>query len=465
MERIVQVGKDPKSGHPNSAVEILRYWLNAFQVETIEKKRNPNIAIVLTHKDVIEATKENPEEYIQNYIGKILEQAADYPEFVTRENIYVVDNKTGAESDFEKLRSQLLVHLTKQGTWGMKMPLPWLKLKADIIKKGNEMKRKYLDLQEVEDLALQYGMKENDVQSFLQKQNILGDFIFYSDSELNDNVIIDPQWLVGMCSALITTNEFLEKKNHLKKETIENLKIGRATENGLEDIWQGDEVDFMKNLMIKFDLLVDISAGPDKEYLIQCMLPSRDKQFDHSQPYVDMERVYDALHKQASGDRILIGSFHQLLSKCSKVKNWKLCADPQENPLSYTDVSFNIPEGMKLVLTLSNKGQLRSRVWCLKSLMEGDQSGNEAFYKETRETLSAIMKTCRIAQYETFEIHCPRFDPSKGDACLVKMKEYIHPTPEIVTYDYDVKTDKCPVHEEPLPSKFPSLLMLAAGMS
>ena len=206
------------------------------------------------------------------------------------------------------------------------------------------MKRKYLDLQEVEDLALQYGMKENDVQSFLQKQNILGDFIFYSDSELNDNVIIDPQWLVGMCSALITTNEFLDEKNHLKKETIENLKIGRATENGLEDIWQGDEVEFMKNLMIKFDLLVDISNGPDKEYLIPCMLPPRDQQFDHSRPYVDMERVYDALHKQASGDRILIGSFHQLLSKCSKVKNWKLCADPQENPLSYTDVSFNIPE-------------------------------------------------------------------------------------------------------------------------
>ena len=211
------VGKDPKSGHPNSAVEILRYWLNAFQVEIIQKNRKPNIAIVLTHKDVIEATKENPEEYIQNYIDKILEQVADYPEFVTRENIYVVDNKTGTESDFEKLRSQLLVHLTKQGTWGMKMPLPWLKLKADIIKKGNEIKRKYLDLQEVEDLAVQYGMKENDVKSFLQKQNILGDFIFYSDSELNDNVIIDPQWLVSMCSALITTNEFLDKKKSFEE--------------------------------------------------------------------------------------------------------------------------------------------------------------------------------------------------------------------------------------------------------
>ena len=60
------VGKDPKSGHPNTALEILRYWLNAFQVETIEKKRKPNIAIVLTHKDVIEATKENPEVYIQS---------------------------------------------------------------------------------------------------------------------------------------------------------------------------------------------------------------------------------------------------------------------------------------------------------------------------------------------------------------------------------------------------------------
>ena len=230
------IGMGPKSGHPNTAIEILRYWLNAFTVEAMEKKMQPNIALVLTHIDEKEDTEEMQKKYIQVYKENILEAVKDYPELITRENIYTVDNKMGSKSEFTRLRSQILQHLTKQETWGMKMPLPWLKLKADIINRASDMEKKYLYLQEVLDLAKQYGMRNIDVQSFLQKQDILGNFIHYTDPELRNIVIIDPQWLIDKCSALITTHEFLDERKHLKTNTPKNVKSGYATEDGLYDL-------------------------------------------------------------------------------------------------------------------------------------------------------------------------------------------------------------------------------------
>ena len=56
----------PKLGHPNTPAEVLSYWLTTIHSQALEKKVKPNIALVLTHKDMIQTL--NMDQYIENYI-------------------------------------------------------------------------------------------------------------------------------------------------------------------------------------------------------------------------------------------------------------------------------------------------------------------------------------------------------------------------------------------------------------
>ena len=44
----------PKLGHPNTPAEVLSYWLNTIHSQALEKTVKPNIALVLTHKGMVQ---------------------------------------------------------------------------------------------------------------------------------------------------------------------------------------------------------------------------------------------------------------------------------------------------------------------------------------------------------------------------------------------------------------------------
>ena len=78
----------------------------------------PNIALVLTHKDQLSA--ENREKHIEDYKTQILEAVENepYAKYLTREKIYVVDNTEETEENFGRLRDDLLRHLEQQNRGG-----------------------------------------------------------------------------------------------------------------------------------------------------------------------------------------------------------------------------------------------------------------------------------------------------------------------------------------------------------
>ena len=317
-------------------------------------------------------------------------KGTDYAKYVTDKNIFAVDNKMDDDSDFENLRAQLLGYFKQQKSWEMKMPISWLELKVDCLEKAEAENMKYLEVSEVRKLAKKYRMGTGDVRSFLQRQNTLGDFIYYSADELNNIVIIDPQWLVDACTKLITNELFLNGKD-IPDETIGNLKRGKVTEEDLKNLWTEDEVDFLTKLLKKFDLLIDISEGEECRYIIPCMLPEPKKYDETDQAFPDMEL---ARYKQVRGNRFLIGTFHRLLSRCSKEEDWKLCTDAKsiKNHLSYIAATFDIKDGMKMALTLSSTGDIRVRIWCPK---DGISTSDEEMV-----VLDRIMKKLNIVTKE-----------------------------------------------------------------
>ena len=293
-----------------------------------------------------------------------------------------VDNRVEDESDFKRLREQLLEHFKQQKSWGMEMPLCWLKLKVDCLEKSKVKNRKHLNLFEVKELAEKYGMDNRGVLSFLETQNTLGDFIHFSDAELNNIVITDPQWLVDSCTNLITSELFLNRKN-IPYKTFRNLITGKGTEKDLKNLWKEDEVDFLKDLMKKFDLLIDIPKKEEKDsgYMIPFMLPEHKKNNKIDKAFSNMEPVYDARYKQLTGHRFMIGTFHRLLSRCSKEEDWTLCTDAEliKNHLSYKAAIFDIRDGMKMALTLSSGEEIRVGIWCPKNVLD---RGISTIYEE-----------------------------------------------------------------------------------
>ena len=372
------IGSSFQFGYLNSSVDVLHYWLNLFHTELEEKMKKDknvelNIGLVLTHKDKL--PEETHGKDIEYYEMQILEAVKDkpYAKYLTRDKIYVVDNTEETESNFRKLRDDLLKHLKNQKSWGKKVPLPWLSLKADIIEVATKKNKKHLSLEEIWKLARPYGMNSNDVEAFLQMQTFLGDFVYFPNTELKETVITDPRWLVDKCSALISTHEFIDERKDLKKSIREGLKRGEVTEEDLKELWDYDKVVFLIKLLEKFDILIDVSDATGHKYVIPCMLHSKFSKITQKEiPY-----------------KLLIGSFPQLVSKCSKVNNWNIIGDN----LSFTTASFNIGKGMKLHLSLSVSEEVQTSIDWPEKISKSEQ---DTIQGEVTVILSRILKTCRV---------------------------------------------------------------------
>ena len=213
--------KCPKLGHPNTPAAVLHYWLNSLYVQSIQTNVQPNVALVLTHTDMIDNVEMHVDKYIRGILVTIREQPC--ANLINKDNIYLVNNKSGDDTDFQNLRNKLSTYLSHQDNWVRQIPVRWMKLKEDMIVRSRQEGKKFLSLTDVSILGDQYGMNEKEIESFLRIQNTLGDFIYYSAPDLRETVIIDPQWLVDMVAALISHHKFLEMRG-LKPQTVHYLK-------------------------------------------------------------------------------------------------------------------------------------------------------------------------------------------------------------------------------------------------
>ena len=71
------IGGNFELGYLNSPAEVLHYWLNLFHTDATKHNRIPNIAIVLTHTDMIKDT--NPKKYIDDCKQKIMKMIENKP--------------------------------------------------------------------------------------------------------------------------------------------------------------------------------------------------------------------------------------------------------------------------------------------------------------------------------------------------------------------------------------------------
>ena len=336
-------------GIPETPAQTLCYWLNALHILTIEKSTEPNIALVLTHKDMIQ-TDDTKKKYIDRYIDDLFESICEkpYAAYIKKENIFVVDNKEGTEGDFADVRNKIFNQMTRQNSWGIEQPTEWLKLEADILEKAQQNEKPYLDISTVKNLASTFAMNEKDLESFLSFLHSLGDLIYYSDF-----VVMNFQWFVDMIKFLMTPEAF---KRHLKKEIMEELKKGIMSDESLKVIWEENDVQFLKDVMIKLDLMLPLGTEyENQKCLIPCLLPFHEVQIAGPDSITDKTLVYSRTLEPKHGDIMPVGTFHKLLAQCSKMPGWNICID---HNLSYTQALIEIDDGVCMELRHRNSNSI-----------------------------------------------------------------------------------------------------------
>ena len=425
-------------GIPNTPEQFLHYWLSTIHNQSLQKKLEPNIALVLTHKDMIQATDTG--HYIEQYILGVQKsiEGKTYSHYITKNNIFVVDNKNGHESEFVRLRSKVFKMITKQRSWKIERPVRWLKLEADILYKTDEALEKYLNIEEVRKIAKLLGIYETELNSFLNFHHTLGDFVYYPEPDLKDIVITDPQWLADLFKSLITSHDFVDQRK-LETGVTKQLKQAILSLESLKCIWKGSPLDFLIELFHSFNLLLPSGTERERYFIVPCMLPPDQKNMYETEPFKSMILTYNSEHTTNSGEVFPVGLFHKVLSECSK--NWRICSDDH---LSYTDASFLITENIRFALTLLYKGyKVRASIWCTRTSIDHDSLD---FILKTVEVLETVFAKFHIAACNTFLMMCPHSTSSDKEACLVRVSKDFNVTtgePKI-----NVADQKCTFHKQ-----------------
>ena len=435
-----------KRTNPKTPAHILHYWLNSFYVEANEKKNEHgekkendwelNIAIVLTHLGQIKPIER--QEYIQQYKDKILEsfEGKPYRGMVEKIQIFEVDNKSGSDQDFRVLKDKLFERFKKQNSWGYKMPTRWLGLQAKILEKS----KKVMKFSTLKEEASKLGFRDVEVESFLNLHNSIGNLLYFNcTTKLKSSIITDPKWLVEKCKDVITHPEFIDKRKsqiEIEEEIqellpiLDDLKRGLITEKGLELLWKGDEVEFLTELMLDFDLFLPMteSGEPNQRYLIPCMLPNGET-YNEAEAK-DRVYLYDALQEAECGDWFKVGEFDKLLVTFAKLDGWKLSMQP--HPV-YGCAHF-VCTLQKLYVQLSLVGRkaddgikqdnplFRVQMYCRKDTlkMEAKDIFNSFTQlieelRKMKEVLHKRMGVINIKQAREFLVLCPNYDPDQDE--------------------------------------------------
>ena len=501
-----------KRTNPKTPAHILHYWLNTFFVEAKDKIKDRekndgelNIAIVLTHTDEIKEAEQN--EYVQEYKYKILKSfgGRPYEHMVKGIKFFEVDNRNGSEKDFQDLRNKLFQMFKKQNSWGYKMPTRWIGLQAKLLE-GSE---KIMNLSILKEEAMNFGFDDVEVESFLKLHNSIGNLLYFdSTTQLKGNIITDPNWLVEKCKEVITHPEFIDKrklevedkmktqhtphqqskiglsvssrmrpgflteffgkrkrKEEIQKlqETLDNLKRGLITDEGLDLLWKGDEVVFLTKLMLNFDLFLQMneSAELNQQYLIPCMLPNEENHNGSE----EKQRVYlyDALQEAECGDWFKIGEFDKLLAVFARLPGWKLS---RNLPPSYGCAHFeSTQQTLYVQLSLQDKRTydvteldnplFRVEMYYIANTLNDAKDVFRSFthligeLQKVKKILHDRMGVINIKQAKKFKVLCPNYDPDHDEYSTLIDAEEENDGIIRVPEGYE---GCCTQHKKPLPS-------------
>ena len=198
----------------------LYYWLETIQALAPESP----ILVVATWLDERDADLPKSE------LSDKFPQIVDY---------FEVSNKTG--EGIEKLKNAITDTASGLPLMGLPWPADWLNAAESI----RDLEKKAITPQRLLEIMDDYGISNEDVRILTRWMHDLGDLLYFSNNdELNDTVILKPQWVTEYISKVLESEDVITQK-------------GIFTRDHMHILWKDLDAnmhDHFLRLMEQFDL-------------------------------------------------------------------------------------------------------------------------------------------------------------------------------------------------------------------
>ena len=273
-------------------LDCLNFWMssvyslvcpNTIRQETLLPQMLPPVFLVCTHADEPYRTDKIPGDLANEIYGSLKEKV--YGELL--KGLFVVDNtKSGSGDECQgviKLREKVFSFAKELPQMKEAIPLKWLKYEK-VLHLWNES-REWIPIEEARQIAEKECGIDDDVQfrtllNFLHDQRV---FIHFSESpELENLVILRPQWLIDVFKEVITVKSWQDVDENFEQLWCNLEKNGVLDEKLLDHAWR-DLLDKQEptykssliSIMERFNLLCPWpSDETTKQYLVPSMLMS-----------------------------------------------------------------------------------------------------------------------------------------------------------------------------------------------
>ena len=236
--------------------------------------------------------------------------------------------------------------------------------------------------------------------------------MWFPDETLRDVIMLDPQWHVDVFKTLITSPDFVSKRPELREGVATLLMNGTVSYTSLCQFWSGYDVQFLIQMMQKFDLLFPVGSSEEAEpkFCIPCILPK--KEVDHVETSLmkGMKMAFKSEHRSKFEELFFIGTFTKLLVACSK------CWAIGDKMLSCQHAAFTINSGMLLDLAQPHRSTITATVWCNPGALDKSSLGQ---LLQVRRTVESRMAVLGIPSASRFELLCPHWRPQDPHPCTI----------------------------------------------
>ncbi|XP_060080095.1 uncharacterized protein LOC132559485 [Ylistrum balloti] len=233
-------------GHEHAG---LNFWLNSI---TVHAPKAP-IFVVGTHTDQMSKV-ELPMDVMKNKYHQI-------------EGFHFVSSKDG--NGIPGLKQELFKVTLQQEYMGEKIPQAWLQLEKLLTDERD--KNKVLDFKTLETKAVDVGIVDStEISQAVQFLHDLGMIQHFSNENLRNQVIIEPQWIVDVMACVVCVDQAV-------------IQNGRLKHADIKKIWKNHTkmADWLLRLTEEFDLTFQLEK--EKCNIVPCLLPEKCPDFSWPQ--------------------------------------------------------------------------------------------------------------------------------------------------------------------------------------
>lgn len=197
---------------------------------------------------------------------------------------FCIDCSDPNDNCVKYLRKKIFDIAKKESQWGEEIPSSWMFMERRL-RQEKQNGRFLISMDEIKTINEKETVQissEEQLEVFLRFQHAIGEILFFSEDELKDFIILDPQWLIDSFKCIITAKSFVQSNNELWDKLYNEAKLHPEL---IEIVWsKHPDKKFLenKNFLLMLLTKIEIIAKPktyndgkdicQKFYFVPCML-------------------------------------------------------------------------------------------------------------------------------------------------------------------------------------------------